>query len=504
MNPFMGLRIFQSMRLRISVYHVIVFAIVQAIFGFAFLSIRKSQSSDQFDDCLRGQAKSMSNIINLAENYDVTWSEGAGPSRFAKGFSCAEFFYHIRKPDGEVIDSSGNLSDRVMSREIPPIDPLKAQRQIIETVDGPEVATILGDGGRFRMIHYWHVTKLDKPIIIQVAMSLSSLDRANEQIVATFISISVLALLATGLTTWFMADRAIRPWKEIRSDVQKMTPGEMGQRIEVEHADTELTDVAESLNDVFARVDVAFKAQNEFLTNAAHELRTPVSVLLGEAQIMLRKARTVEEYAEYIVSIEEEMRRMSRIIEGMLTLARTRAGTRILALDQLSANDLVIEAMEDCQALATQRGVGFSAALAQYGDDDLEPNVRGDQRLLVAMLDNIIRNSIRVSPIDARVEIAVVVENGHVEISVMDNGPGIPEDKLQEVFKDFKSIPVRGATNGGAGIGLAIARSVVELHGGEIAASNRTQGGARFAVILPLDSDGDSGAASRDVESDND
>lgn len=494
----MGLRIIQSMRLRLAVWHVIAFAIVQALFGVAFLSIRRSQTAEQFDDCLRGQAQSMARVISIAENYDVTWDRDAQISEFARGFSCAQYYHHIRKPDGDLIDSSHNLADRIMTHELPPIEEIKGKREIFETLSGASVEAILGKGGRFRLLNYWHVTELGKPLVIQVAMDMASLDRSNEQVLVTFTSISMLSLLASGIAMWLIADRAMRPWKEIRSEVSKITPGDLGQRIDVSDVDAELSDVADTLNNVFDRVDRAFKAQNDFLTNAAHELRTPVSVLLGEAQIMLRKARSVEEYAEYIETLEDEMRRLSRIIEGMLTLARTRAGTRILALDELSANDLVIEAMEDCQALAAQRNVRFSASLATYSDEEREPNVRGDRRLLVAMLDNIVRNSVRVSPVDGQVDVTVVVKDDSVEISIMDRGPGIPEDKLQEIFVDFKSMRVRGATNGGAGIGLAIAKNVVDLHGGHIVASNRHDGGARFTVTLPLDMADESAAQGDD------
>lgn len=491
----MGLRVFQSMRLRLAVYHVLAFAVVQAIFGVAFLSIRRSQVSRQLDDCLRGQAKAMANTIELAENYDVTWPQDVSVSRFARGFSCAEFYYHIRKPDGTVIDSSDNLADRVITKTTPPIKELKRQGQVFQTISGPSAENILGEGGRFRLLSVWHETAIGRPLVIQVAMSLSSLDRLNEQIFATFLAISTMALLASGIAMWLIANRAMRPWREIRTEVSKITPDDLGQRIDVSEVDAELSEVAETLNKVFDRVDRAFKAQNEFLTNAAHELRTPVAVLLGEAQIMLRKPRTLDEYAEYIESIEEEMRRLSRIVEGMLTLARTRAGTRILALDALSANDLIIEAMEDCQAFASQRSVQFSASLALYRDDEVEPNVRGDRRLLVAMFDNILRNSIRVSPVDGRIDVSVKVMDAHVEFTVMDRGPGIPEEMLQEIFVDFKSVRVRGSTGGGAGIGLTIARNVAELHDGEITASNRPDGGAQFTVRLPLDKGDDAAAA---------
>ncbi|MCB9854486.1 MAG: HAMP domain-containing protein [Phycisphaerales bacterium] len=477
------------MRLRLAVYHVVVFAIVQTLFGFAFLSFRRSQASEQFDECLRGQAKALAQVVNIAENYTVVWARDAAISRFASGFSCAEFYHHIRKPDGEIIESSANLADRMMTKGLPPLDELKRKREFLATAEGDAVEAILGQGGRFRVLYWWHVTDGGQPLVIQIAMSLASLDRANEQLAATFTSISVISLIASGIAVWLIADRAMRPWRQIREEAGKIAVGTLGQRIEVPDADAELSEVTDSLNEVLERMDRAFKAQNAFLTNAAHELQTPVSVLLGEAQILQRKERTKEEYVDYLVTIEEEMRRLGGIIEGMLTLAKTRAGTRLLLMSQLSANDVVMESMENCQALATHHDVQFSAALALYGDDNREPCIRGDRRMLVVMLDNIIRNSIRVSPLGEKIEISVVVFDDHIEISVTDRGPGIPAAMLEEVFKDFKSIPVRGAKNGGAGIGLAIARSVAELHGGQISASNPSIGGACFTVKLPLDHD---------------
>ena len=207
---------------------------------------------------------------------------------------------------------------------------------------------------------------------------------------------------------------------------------------------------------------------------------------LAGAQVLQQKERTAEQYDEFVGGVQDQLRQLVRLVDSLLTLARADAGFPLAQTQPVSMNEIVMEAVERCEPLARHREIRLVPILAPPTDDGVEAVVSGDPALLRAVVDNLIRNAVRYSPIEEAVEIELCVDGQAVLVAVRDKGPGIPPEELDRVFDRFFHIPRGDEAVPGAGLGLAIARGVATLHHGSIAASNRLEGGCEFVLRLPV------------------
>ena len=228
-----------------------------------------------------------------------------------------------------------------------------------------------------------------------------------------------------------------------------------------------------------------------FMADAAHELRTPITVMRSQAEIALQQERDATAYADALRGVEAESRRLGRIVDDLLTLARADSGERPMQHAPVYLDDVVLDAAEAARALAIAGGVRLEV------EEYEEAAVIGDAGLLHQLVMILLDNAIKFTPAGGRVSVRVGADARGAQLVVHDTGPGIPPDQLPHVFERFwRGDPARrrrtGATadasvrpTDGAGLGLAIARWIAEVHGGEIRAASPPDGGARFTVQLP-------------------
>ena len=232
-------------------------------------------------------------------------------------------------------------------------------------------------------------------------------------------------------------------------------------------------------------IETSFKEQQRFIADASHELRTPLAVLRGETEVALSKDRTVDEYRESLSLINDEAERLSRIVEDLFILARQPvAKPAAFAKEQLSLNEVVKECARAAQVLAVRKGVQLrtdvdSASIALSGDDELL------KRVVLNLLDN----AVKYTPAGGEISVVLARKNGNAQIVVRDTGIGIPPAEQEHVFDRFYRVDkARSRALGGAGLGLSIARLIVEAHGGKIHVKSVPGEGSKFTVELPLPS----------------
>jgi signal transduction histidine kinase len=277
----------------------------------------------------------------------------------------------------------------------------------------------------------------------------------------------------------------LAPIGEIAKQAREYTAAHLDRRIQTRPGGDEAVALTNVINGMLDRLESAFRAQERFIADASHELKTPLSVVLAEAQVLLQQERAIEEYDQFVASAQDQLRQLVRLVDSLLTLTRADAGFPLFQQKTVSMNEIVMEAVERCEPLARHREVRLVPILAAPADDGTEANVNGDPALLRAVIDNLIRNAIRYSPVERAVEIEVAMDRAEVRVLVRDNGPGIPPEELDRVFERFFSIPRGEEPAQGAGLGLAIARGVATLHHGSITAVNRSGGGCEFTLRLP-------------------
>lgn len=289
--------------------------------------------------------------------------------------------------------------------------------------------------------------------------------------------------LAAVLSGWFIAGVAVAPFRRVQLLVRQLWPQSFDKSIEFEATTSEVSALAEELEQARVRIQEAFAAQERFLSNVSHEIKTPIAVMLIEAETIDLTDKSPD--VEYFVgSVREEMARLGSLVESFLTLTRIEDGHGQVRGTPLAANDLAMDSVEHCAVMANQSRVWLRPRL--FADDDtIDTMVAGDAELLTTMLDNLIRNAIRYSPAEAGVEVELTRDDNTVNIAVRDSGPGIPESKLDSVFDRFAQADAKDRRGRGHGLGLAIALGIAELHGGSIRVRNLERGGCEFTVTLP-------------------
>ena len=294
-----------------------------------------------------------------------------------------------------------------------------------------------------------------------------------------------LAVLALGLVGggWLTA-RALSPVQEIGAVASRVAEGRMGARISVAEPGSELGNLAAALNQTFARLEAAFSEQARFTADAAHELLTPTSVLLAQTQLALHRPRSAEEYRETIVTVRRAAQRIHNLCESLLTLTCFDSHTEPLQLRACDLAEVAREQMEALQPLADERGI----ALAQEG---APCPCQADPDRLAQVFTNLLVNAIKYSRPGDRVTLTTERIGNAARIRIADTGPGIAPEHLPHLFERFyRADASRNRATGGAGLGLAICKTLVEAHGGTISVQSEPASGTILTVTLPSEAPG--------------
>jgi two-component system OmpR family sensor kinase len=277
---------------------------------------------------------------------------------------------------------------------------------------------------------------------------------------------------------WWLASRAIRPIEDISATAVKISAGDLAQRIDVGETESELGRLASVLNSTFARLDAAFAQQQQFTSDAAHELRTPISVMLTQTQTALNRERSAAEYRETLESCQRAAQRMRRLIESLLELARFDAGQQPMKRLRFDLAQVARDCVTSIQPLAETRQVKLACELPPL-------ECEGDSERLAQVVNNLLTNAITYNKENGEVRVRGEVKNGSVILTVSDNGAGISAEALPHVFDRFYRAD-SSRSSGNTGLGLAISKAIVGAHGGEIEVSSQPGVGSVFTVRLPL------------------
>lgn len=289
-----------------------------------------------------------------------------------------------------------------------------------------------------------------------------------------------VAVLLVGLAggAWLVS-RALRPIGDISSTAGKIATGDLKQRIDTSDTDSELGELAAVLNATFARLDAAFVQQARFTADAAHELRTPVTVLLMHTQNGIESECANEEHREAFAASHRAAQRMRRLIESLLELARFDAGQEKLSRETVDLSRVARETLELVQPLADERRVALHEALSTVA-------CTGDPVRIAQVVTNLLTNAVLHNKAGGEVWVETKMEAGFATVLIRDNGPGIPPDDLPRIFERFyRADKARASATGGTGLGLAIAKAIVDALGGSIGVISESGAGTCFEVRLP-------------------
>ena len=293
-----------------------------------------------------------------------------------------------------------------------------------------------------------------------------------------FVCVGAIILLFGLAGGGWLVGRAIRPIEAISATALKISAGDLSQRINVAEAESELGQLAGVLNSTFARLEAAFAQQQQFTADAAHELRTPVSVMLTQTQTALNRERNAPEYRETIEACQRATQRMRRLIESLLELARLDAGQEPMKRLQFDLSRTAQDCVDLIRPLADERGLKVHCELPPI-------ECHGDAQRLAQVITNLLANAVQYNKPNGEVRIIARLQDSTIELTVGDTGQGIAAADLPRVFERFYRAD-QSRSSGQTGLGLAISKAIVEAHGGTIEVSSQPDMGTTFMVRLPV------------------
>ena len=292
-------------------------------------------------------------------------------------------------------------------------------------------------------------------------------------------SVGGLILLVGLAGGWWLVGRALQPISEISATATKIAAGDLSQRINSAETESELGRLAAVLNSTFARLETAFAQQKQFASDAAHELRTPVTVILTQTQLALGRDRDAAGYKQTVEACQRAAQRMRKLIESLLELARFDAGQEVLNRWRLDFAETVAECVELVQPLAEARRITITSELAPL-------EIKGDPERLAQVVTNLLTNAIQYNQPEGRVRVKLAQRDGLGVLEISNTGRGIAAADLPRVFERFYRGDKSRADGGHAGLGLSICKVIVEAHGGTVEAASMSDAGATFTVRLPM------------------
>jgi heavy metal sensor kinase len=457
----------KSFRLQITAWYLLLFTVLFAAFSLFLYGVLARDLSRRLDQSLSSTARTAAGLFGD----ELTELKGDAPAAAAeaiselglRGMSIAVF-------DGEKLLASST-----------PLENREWFDMAARAAGGaPEFhATIASYGKSGARVVAYPFPARSRRFVLLAAEPLDS-NLAELAFVRHLLYIAFpLVVLIAGIGGFLLATRSLAPVRAMADQARHITDKNLNTRLDIGAAHQELQVLTDSFNELLSRLDQSFETMRRFVADASHELRTPLSVIRGEADVALAQDRSSGEYRESLAIIQDEARRLSRLVEDLLNLARADAGHANLRVEEFYLNDLLDECCRSLEAAAGARQIDLECRCP--GDVAF----RGDQELLRRLVLNLLDNAIRYTPAGGKILVSLEAAGSEVRILVSDTGIGIPPEAAPYIFGRFyRGDQARSRQNGGFGLGLSIVKWIAESHKGTVNVTSEPGKGSTFTVQL--------------------
>jgi len=458
----------RSVRVRLTLWYVLLLAVILAAFSSGVYMMLRHHLYNSLDGSIDNYSSALFDTIQYTEDQptlpdSVSWGDPHEGEHFAR-----------------VFDTSGSLTfdDSALAGDVP-VD----TQAINNALAGKsETRHVEADDDPMR-VRTWPITRDGEVTgVLEVGLSSDDVYDTLESLLLIMVIAYVVTLILASLGGIFLAGRALSPINKLTQMARRISAEDLGQRLNLQLADDEVGRLASTFNEMITRLDNSFRRQKQFTADASHEIRTPLTVMKGQIDVALQREREPEAYRQVLQAVNEHVDRLIRLTGGLLTLTRADAGQIPLKFESFKLADAVTGAVEQVTLMAAQRDVQLHIVPGPA------VNLRADEDLFLQLLLNLLDNAIKHTPSGGQVTVGWHLDGQQVELRVRDTGTGIPEEHLPHVFDRFYRVDkARGRAEGGAGLGLAISRWIVEAHGGSISVESIEGEGSTFTVRLPAE-----------------
>lgn len=476
-----------SLRLRLTLLTVLVFMLIQIAISLARIAYVERQLDEKLQGILGSQVSSLRD--KLAETARMpsmeTFEEAVNAE--PRSILVEAMLVSLFTADGKLIAT--NCKPEVSFALAGGIEAVKSKSPVHRRfeVDALQTSDGARSPGRTVAMHFQDPTGRD--LVLIGATSDEFVTQLTSELRNNILLAIPVGLVASLVSGWLIAGIAVRPLNRLQEIAALLEPESLSNRIDIGSTATEVARLQNKLNEARRRLETGYKAQEQFAANVSHELKTPLAIIVAQADLLKSDLSLPEHARQFINVTREESLRLARLCESFMLLARVRHGKSIETTARpYTVNLWIMDCVGDCRSIAKQHQVDIKATLLE--DEHLDAQVLGDRDLLCIMLDNIIRNACRFSTPGQTVEISAHAFAKRVQIAVRDYGPGIPPAMLKKIFEKYERFVQAENTplgKRGNGIGLQIAQGIAQLHNGDIDAVNMVEdGGCLFTLTFPL------------------
>ena len=349
-------------------------------------------------------------------------------------------------------------------------------------LDTPRFETLRVQG---RLLRFYsrRIDVNGKPYTVQVAAPMHEAFEALDRFRLLLLFAAPLLLVVASAGGYWLSTRALSPVDEISRAAQRISIENLADRLPVSQTGDQLQRLSETLNAMFSRLDAAVRRITQFTADASHELRAPVSLIRTTAEVAVQKEdRTAQEYFQALQEIVSESERTSQVVDSLMLLARADSGTETLECADIDACTIVREAAAQGERLARSHGLAFLLKLPK-APIPIEADSNALRRALLILIDN----AVKYTPRGGSISVELQTSNGFAVVSVSDTGIGIAKIDVPQIFDRFwRADKARSREEGGAGLGLSIAKWIIEMHRGTIDVESELGKGSTFYVRVPL------------------
>lgn len=456
-----------TLRVRFALWLSALLLVVLAAFGVSvYLSLARGLASS-LEDSLRLAASQVAGSLNV-EDGKVDLSESLPESDETASLRERGLTYRVLDPDGIALVAFGPYRALPISDES--LTSARAGRSSFATLANP------AEGLRVRVYTVPVLQEGRVTAVVQVSETLEGIEETLNRLLLSLALGGVLLSVVAGSAGYLLVARALSPIDQITRTARRISGEDLSSRLNLPRTRDEVGRLAETFDEMLARLDGAFRRERQFTADASHELRTPLAAMQAILSVVREERRTPQEYELALADLSEEADRLRSLAEDLLQLTRGGFG-QPLSREEVDLSALLNDAADVLRPLAAAKGLSLTCdvppGLTLLGDSD---NLI---RLFVNLLDNAVKFTERGS-----VSVVARLEPSEVAVSVADTGPGISPEHLHHVFDRFYRVEASRSSRG-AGLGLAIAQEIAAAHGGMIEVTSTLEQGTSFTVRLP-------------------
>lgn len=340
--------------------------------------------------------------------------------------------------------------------------------------------TVSGAADDFYVLDYWLHFGWDDGVWVRGVTPMPDTADILNELADIALLLLPLMVIVSGLGAYLIARSTFRPIDRMIRTVGEISEGrDLSRRIGLPSGRDEISRLGQAFDSMFARLETSFEAEKQFTSDASHELRTPVAVILAQCGDARRNAQTLEQYAEAIDVVERQAKRMSDMIARLLQMTRLEQGTQRIAMEHADISSLVEVICGEQPQLP--QGITLQS--------DIQPDVEAwfDVTLMSRLLQNLINNAAQYGRENGHIWVVLRRMEGDVVLSVRDDGIGIPAEQMDKIWQRFYQVESARGAEGGAGLGLPMVRQIAALHGGTVTVDSREGEGSCFTLRFPAE-----------------